>query len=195
MKNKLNILSMLIRYFLKGVLTIIPFAFTVYVIALLLKKLDGIIKLSIPGLGIAITLAGITLIGYLGSLSIIKSSLEKIEYVILKIPLINILYSSFKEFILAFLGNKKKFNIPVLINMSNSPVLQKIGFITQDTLKGIDINDSIAVYAPHSYAFSGDLYITKKENVVLLNISSSEAMKFVVSGGVTKPQKFTTSKI
>jgi uncharacterized membrane protein len=78
--------------------------------------------------------------------------------------------------------------------MNENPLVQKVGFITQETLAEIDLSKSVAVYAPHSYAFSGDLYITKKENVTPLNISSSEAMKFVVSGGVTKPKKDNLTK-
>lgn len=187
--KSLNLIPWLFKHFLKGILLIVPFAFTTYVISIILKKIDGIIKLSIPGLGLLITISTVTLIGYLGSINVIRLTLEWIENIILKIPLINILYSSFKEFILAFLGNKKKFNIPVLIKMSIMPEIQKIGFITQESLEEIGLHNDIAVYAPHSYAFSGDLYIVQKDNIKILNISSSEAMKFIVSGGVTKPKK------
>ena len=45
----------------------------------------------------------------------------------------------------------------------------------------------VAVYLPHSYAFSGNLFIVDKENITPLNASSAEVMKFIVSGGVAIP--------
>ena len=63
--------------------------------------------------------------------------------------------------------------------------MHKLGFVTQKDLKSINLPGNIAVYVPHSYNFSGDLFILPKEVVTPVNFASTEIMKFVISGGVT----------
>ena len=59
----------------------------------------------------------------------------------------------------------------------------QVGFITQQEVHQFGLQEYVAVYVPHSYAFSGRLYFVKKEKVrVLSDISSAEAMKFAISG-------------
>jgi uncharacterized membrane protein len=42
------------------------------------------------------------------------------------------------------------------------------------------------VYVPHSYAFSGITYFVRRERIRMIkDVNSSDAMKFIVSGGVT----------
>jgi uncharacterized membrane protein len=45
----------------------------------------------------------------------------------------------------------------------------------------------VAVYFPHSYNFSGNLYLVPRENItVLTSFDAADALKFIVSGGVTE---------
>jgi len=61
-----------------------------------------------------------------------------------------------------------------------------LGFITQHDAKRFGLEEYVSVYIPHSYAFAGILYFVHKDRLKNLdNISSAEAMKFIVSGGVT----------
>ena len=72
----------------------------------------------------------------------------------------------------------------VLIDKAND--IRQMGFITQTDLSEIGLReDKVAVYMPMSYAFSGKLLIVPKEYITPLDISSTDAMKFIVSGGVT----------
>jgi uncharacterized membrane protein len=83
-------------------------------------------------------------------------------------------------------GEKKRFNKPVLVRLTRSADIEKLGFITSEDLSELGIEKGrIAVYLPHSYNFSGNLYIVPVENVTLLDANASEVMKFIVSGGVT----------
>lgn len=132
-----------------------------------------------------ILLVSITLFGYLGSTVLFKSLLDNAEKVINKLPFVSIVYYSLKEFTAAFVGNEKKFNQPVLVLMNQEAQLHKLGFITQRELRDLHLRDHIAVYVPHSYNFSGDLFILPKEAVKPLHVSSAEVMKFILSGGVT----------
>ena len=102
---------------------------------------------------------------------------------VFKIPLINILYTSIKDLMSAF-GDKKKFNVPVIVKLSEG--MSRLGFITQHDLSILEEENLVAIYFPHSYNFSGNLYLVPQENVrVLKNVKSADVMKFIVSGGVS----------
>jgi uncharacterized membrane protein len=183
------LLNALLTYLIRGVLLIVPFALTGYIISLALNWMDSIIKIKVPGLGMAIVLVAITLFGYLGSTLLVRSLLDTMERVVIKVPLINTIYTSLKDLIAAFVGNKKKFDKPVLVTVDPDRRIQKIGFITQQELNIFHLPESVAVYIPNSYSFSGDLYIVPKDLVTPLpDISGTEIMKFIISGGVAAIQ-------
>ncbi|MFD2035592.1 DUF502 domain-containing protein [Belliella marina] len=177
-----------ITYFFRGLLFVVPFALTVYVIVLTINFLDGIIPIPVPGLGILIMLGFITFVGYLASLFITKPLFDLFEKWVFKIPLINIVYTSIKDLMSAFVGDKKKFNIPVIVKLSEG--MSRLGFITQDDLSILEEEGLVAIYFPHSYNFSGNLYLVPRENVrILNNVKSSDVMKFIVSGGVSNLER------
>ena len=178
-----KLLRDLLGYFMRGLLLVVPFVLTTYLISLALHFIDGLIKIKIPGLGITILLTSITFLGYLGSTLLVRSAFDLTESLITRLPLINTIYSSLKELTSAFVG-KKRFDKPVLVVMNKEAQLKKLGFVTQRELKAINLPGSIAVYVPHSYNFSGDLFILPKDAVTPLDITSTEIMKFIVSGGV-----------
>ncbi|SIS80323.1 DUF502 domain-containing protein [Belliella pelovolcani] len=177
-----------ITFFLRGLLFVVPIALTIYVIILILNFLDGIIPIPVPGFGILIMLGFITFVGYLASLFITKPLFDLFERWVFKIPLVNILYTSIKDLMSAFVGDKKKFNTPVIVKLSEG--MSRMGFITQDDLSVLEETELVAIYFPHSYNFSGNLYLVPKQNVrILKNVSSSDVMKFIVSGGVSNLSK------
>jgi len=71
----------------------------------------------------------------------------------------------------------------VTVNRDNN--LFQIGFVTQADLSDLGLNNMVAVYFPHSYAFSGNHFLVSKENIKPLAISGSVAMKFIISGGIS----------
>ncbi|MBW3468744.1 DUF502 domain-containing protein [Arthrospiribacter ruber] len=174
-----------ITYFLRGLLFVVPLALTVYVIILILKFLDGIIPIPVPGLGILIMFSFITFMGFLASIFVTRPLFDIFEKWMFKVPLVNILYTSIKDLMSAFVGDKKKFNTPVIVKLSNN--MFRLGFITQEDLSVLGEEDLVAIYFPHSYNFSGNLYLVPRENVrILENVRSADVMKFIVSGGVSK---------
>eukprot|EP01132_Coremiostelium_polycephalum_P000303 gene303-392_t len=188
-KTYKQIFNTLLGYFLRGLLVIVPFALTGYIISIALNWMDGIVKIKIPGLGIAIILTAITLLGYLGSSLLVRSLFDNVEKIVTKVPMIGTIYTSFKDLIAAFVGNKKKFDKPVLVTIDRAQKIQKIGFITQEELGVLQLPASAAVYIPESYGFSGGLYIVAKEMIMpLVDVSGAEVMKFVISGGVAAIQ-------
>lgn len=175
----------ILGFFLRGLLFVVPFFLTGYIIILTVQFLDNIIPVNIPGLGILVMLVFITLVGYLTSIFITKSIFEELEKIVFKIPLVNILYTSIKDLMSAFVGDKKKFNTPIIVKLSENT--SRLGFMTQDDLNVLGQEDLVAVYFPHSYNFSGNLFLVPRANVTRLkNVNSTEIMKFIVSGGVSQ---------
>ena len=187
-------MNKLVRYFLQGLLLISPLAITIYAIVVSLEFVDGLltqyitrfIGFKIPGLGLVIIVTFITLIGVLGSSILFKPIINSLDRLISQAPLVKIIYTSIKDFMNAFVGKDKKFTEPVLVKVNRDSDLEKLGFITQHDLTTLGIEaGKVAVYLPHSYNFSGNLFIVPAVNVKPLHANSAEVMKFIVTAGVT----------
>ena len=177
----------LISLFLQGLLFTVPIAATIWVIFSLLNYIDKILPFDFPGLGIIVIIAFITFCGYLGTLYVANPFFSLIEKLIERAPLAKIIYTSVKDLISAFVGEKKRFTQPVLVTLNKDSGLQQVGFITQNNLSDLGLGtEKIAVYLPYSYSFMGGLYIVPRENVTPINSSGTDMMKFIISGGVTE---------
>lgn len=176
----------LFRFFLNGLLIIAPIAITVFIVVGIIDWLDSLFDLGIPGLGILMMVLLLTLVGFIGSSFLVKPFLVVTERLLHKVPLVSIIYSSIKDLFDAFVGDNQKFNKPVLVKMTEDSENNKLGFVTQDELLQLNVEDKVAVYFPHSYNFSGELFLVPRRNITYLDLPSSEVMKFIVSGGVSK---------
>jgi uncharacterized membrane protein len=188
----------LINYFLQGLLFVVPVAVTVYVVIKAVVWLDNLLPVKVPipvpgaesfdlpGLGILLIASIITAAGYIGTRFVRNPMFAIFEGLIERTPLLKLIYSSVKDLIEAFVGEKKRFTQPVLVTMNNNPPVQRIGFVTENDLTELGLGKSkMAVYLPFSYGFNGQLVIVESDNVQKLDASGTEMMKFVISGGVT----------
>lgn len=175
----------LISYFFEGIILIVPLAVTAYIFYFVFTKIDGLLGLPIPGAGFLVTIILVTSIGYLASNIITKGLLNLANKIFNKVPLMGLLYTAIKDLLVAFLGNKKSFEKPVLVTLLAGSNVKVIGFITKESLSSWGMANEVAVYLPQSYNFAGNLIVVPKEQVTILNASSSEVMAFIVSGGVT----------
>jgi uncharacterized membrane protein len=183
-----RISAKLFSFFVKGLLLLAPVYVTGYIIFNLLDSLDSQFFVQYRGTGLVVLIAIIMIVGFLGSTFISVPVVQIFEEAIIRIPLVGIIYSSLKDLVGAFVGDKKKFNQPVRFMLNKENGIQKIGFITQDDLQFIDLKDSVMVYCPHSYAFSGELFIVPATSISMLNLPASDVMKMIVSGGVSLSQ-------
>ena len=103
-----------------------------------------------------------------------------------KIPLLKVIYSAFNDLISAFVGKERKFNSPVIVTINEELKLQKLGYLTEEDLSCINEPGQAAVYFPHSYNWSGELFLIPKERIKPIDIAPMEVMKFIVSAGVAK---------
>lgn len=173
------------RYFLSGTLFIVPLVATAYFIFVSFQWLDNRLTLPYPGLGFLIIVVVITGFGYLSTNFVFRTAGQWFDRGMNRIPLVKLIYSTVKDLLNAFVGDKKKFNKPVLVRINKDNNLYQLGFVTQPDLTSLGLNDMVVVYFPHSYAFSGFHYFVAKENIKPLDISGPRAMKFIVSGGVS----------
>lgn len=174
-----------IRYFLEGLLYVIPLAVTVFILYKVFVTVDSWLKLPFPGLGFVLTILGITVIGFLASNVLTRGLLALVSKVFEKVPFIKLIYTSIKDLIGAFVGEKKSFDKPVLVTLSKDGSAKAIGFITKESLEGYGLTDHVAVYFPQSYNFAGNLLLFPSDQVQPLDVESAEAMAFLVSGGVS----------
>ena len=177
----------IMQAFLQGLLLIAPISITLFVVYRLFVFTDKLIPLYIPGLGMLVVAAGITLIGFIGSYLIRTPVMIMLNRLLDQIPLIRILYSALKDLMSAFVGQKKKFTRPVRVLINEKTQMYKLGFLTEEDLSSLGMEESmVAVYLPHSYNFSGNLFLVSSAYVEPINAPAAEVMKFIVSGGVTR---------
>ena len=175
----------LIGYFIKGLLVVVPLAVTIYVVYLVFIKIDGLLHIPIPGVGFIATIIFITFIGLLTSSILTRGLVNMFDNLFNRIPLIKLIYSSLKDLMKAFVGEKKMFDKPVLVSLSDNPNVRVIGFITRDNLDSLGIADSVAVYLPQAYNFAGNLIIVPRHQVTPINKDGAEVMAFIISAGVS----------
>ena len=199
-----KVLSALAQLFFQGVVLLAPIGVTVWVIVSLFSWVDNFlpnllnflfpVKFAmvdgkipkVTGLGFVVAIGLVLLVGWLSSLFFVERLVSVFDKVLEKTPGIKIIYSSVKDFLEAFAGNKKKFDQPVLVNVDAADVW-RVGFITQESTDHFGLAEHLTVYVPHSYAISGITYIVPASKIKKLpkGVSAGEAMKYVVSGGVT----------
>lgn len=183
----------LIKYFLQGLLYLMPIAITLYVVIESIIIIDSLIPIDIPGLGIVIILVFITLIGYLFS-TFFAALLRPFERLIMRTPLIKLIYTSIKDLMSAFVGSKKQFSKPVLVTIQENPLIQRMGFVTKEDTLEIGLNgDKVVVYLPFSYAVSGEVVIVPRQSVEPIDAKSADIMKLIISGGVTSVEQNSTN--
>ena len=175
------------RYFIQGIIVLAPIGITAYALYWLFDKVDNILRpyVNIPGLGFAIIIAFVILVGWVSSHFLMGSIIGFFDQLMERTPVIKFIYTSTKDFFEAFAGNKKRFNKAVLANVFSEDVWI-VGFLTDEEMQKFELGaDKVAVYVPQAYNFAGQLYILPKEKVRKIDkISSGDAMKYAVTGGV-----------
>lgn len=192
----------IVQYFLQGLLIIAPLAITIYAIYWVISTVDGwlpifreavkdaqgrVIGYEVKnyGLGFLVILVAVIVIGYLSSFFIQSRLFNLFDHWLEKTPGVKFIYTSTRDFFEAFAGDKKRFNKAVLANVFAEDVWI-VGFLTDEEMYKFEMGaDKVAVYVPQAYNFAGQLYILPRDKVRRIDkISSGEAMKYAVTGGV-----------
>ncbi|MGB4398521.1 MAG: DUF502 domain-containing protein [Daejeonella sp.] len=192
-----RVVKALLNYMIRGALVLVPVAAAIFLIYWIFVKVDTALNLSdviwfdqtgkpiyIPGLGILTVIIILIVVGIIVTNFVTDPIKKWFARWFKRLPIFNVIYTSFKDLTEAFVGDDKKFSEPVVVEV-NETGLKKIGFITQKDLTKIGYPGEVAVYFPLSYSFAGQLCFVSMDRVKPLNMSASDAMKFIVSGGVS----------
>jgi uncharacterized membrane protein len=199
-----KILASVAQLFFQGVVVLAPIGVTIWVVVSLFNWVDNFLPNllnfifplqfaevngqipKVTGLGFVVAITLVLIVGWLSSLFFVERLMSLFDKLLEKTPGVKIIYSSVKDFLEAFAGNKKKFDKPVLVCIDAEDIW-RIGFITQENCEHLGLKDHVTVYVPHSYAISGISFILplSKTKKLPKHIKASEAMKYVISGGVT----------
>lgn len=192
-----RLFSALLRYFAKGLLVVVPLGAAFFLVFWTFSSVDDALNLSeqflvnptdgkplyIPGLGILSVIIIILFAGFIGTYLITEPIYNWFNRWMNKLPVFKFIYGSIKDLTEAFVGDDKKLSEPVLVEDAHG--FKRIGFLTQKDMSAFGLEDQVAVYFPLSYSFAGQVFIVKADKVKPLHISSAQAMKFIVSGGVS----------
>jgi len=177
-------MRLLLGYFARGLVVLTPVAVTAYVSWWVLDTVDGWLGIPIPGVGLIVTIAIITLVGFAASTVITRSLVGALEALFGRLPFVRLLYNSTRDLLNAFVGEHRRFDRPVVVTVTAD--LRVLGFVTQDTLSGLpETQGSVAVYCPQSYNFAGQLLLVAATQVTPIAAPASDVLAFIVSGGVT----------
>lgn len=184
-------MGQLVKYFLRGLLIIVPIAVTLYLVYAIVTSVDHIVSLpeawggDIPGLGLLLVLGGTCLVGWLGSNYFMRSLVGWLDRTLAALPLVKLLYTSIRDLVNAFVGDKKSFDRPVIARLSEHGEVHVLGFVTRDDLSELGLDTLIGLYLPQSYNFAGNLILLPRKLVRPLDVDAAKVMTFIVSGGVS----------
>ncbi len=179
-------MSRLLNYFLRGLVVVVPLALTVYVCVMIFTTIDSWLGLPIRGIGFLLALALITLVGFTASSIITRSVVASLDRVFDRLPFVRLLYSSAKDMLNAFVGEKRRFDKPVLVSLTGDGTLKVLAFLTSDSLAPLGMADLVTVYMPQSYGFAGHILVVPANRVERINADAADVMAFIISGGVTE---------
>jgi uncharacterized membrane protein len=203
-RQKLN--TALRRYFLSGILVIVPLIITILVLRFLFSGIDGLLsplltkllKHRIPGLGVIATIILIFVAGFLTA-NVVGLRLFRIwEIFLIKTPLVRTIYGSSKQLVEALTTTEKKsFKQVVLVEFPRKGAFA-LGFLTRQIgLERKETKDElVAVFIPSTPTpFTGWTMLFHKNEVVPLEMTVEQGIEFFVSGGIVAPEKLTHKHI
>ena len=176
----------LLNYFLRGLVFVAPIVLSIWVLYTIFIRVDGLLGFRYPGLGFLATVVLITFFGFLASNLLTRSAMGMVDRVFERLPFVRLLYGSTRDLVNAFVGERKRFDTPVLVTFAPGSGIRAVGFVTQKSLEHLGHAELVAVYLPHSYTFAGNLLMVPSAQVEPMPLEAAEALAFVVSGGVTE---------
>jgi len=189
------------KYFFAGIATLFPLFITVYIIAVIYRFTNRFVgnyintfifdnyNITIPGLGFAITVLIIIILGFLSTIFVGRKLLPLLEKGFSKVPFVTSIYPPAKQLsnYLFKRVNKEEFRevvlVPSLFQESYS-----IGFITNESMGDFSQKtdrELATIFVPFApVPFTGIIMLVPKEKIEVLDVSIDQAIRFIVSGGV-----------
>jgi len=180
----------LYRYFFRGLITAMPLGLTIYLLYVFLTWSENfamwwirpfIGEFYIPGLGLALGIGAIVLLGFLISQPLASKFLSWLEVPFTNLPVVKSIYSSLKSFADYFSPNKGQSAQQVVLLKIPDTSLEMVGLITRRNLdslpEGFSKENRVAVYLPMGYMIGGYTVFVPLAWVQPIEMSVEEAMR------------------
>ena len=174
-----------VGWFIRGLLITAPVVVTIWLTWTAIRWVDRQIGVNFPGVGLLVTLLTITAIGALGSSWLARGLIAWIEDVLESLPFIRLLYTSSKDLLNAFVGEKRRFKRAVRVSLTADGGVSVLGFVTAESLEAIGAEGLVGGYLPQSYNFGGQFIMVPANRITPLITDSADIMAKFVSGGVS----------
>lgn len=187
--------------FLRGLVTILPIALTVYILwwlgslaeSVLGRPLKAVLPnwLYVPGLGIAVGAVLVFGVGLVMELYVARKLLAGVERLVLRIPLVKTVYGAIKDFA-GFISSTSKEQAAgqQVVRVQVAPNMHLLGFVTRQDLSSLPMaaagGDTIAVYLPMSYQIGGFTVLLPRTMVEPVAMSIEEALRFTITAGMSQ---------
>jgi uncharacterized membrane protein len=183
-------MSRLLNYFLRGLVVVVPLVLTIYICFAIFTTIDNWLGswlgLPVRGIGFLLTLVITTFVGFLASSFVTRSLLAAVDRLFERLPFVRLLYSSAKDMLNAFVGEKRRFDKPVLVSVTSDGAVKVLAFLTSDSLAALGAVDHVTVYMPQSYGLAGHILVVPADRVQRIDADAADVMAFIISGGVTQ---------
>ncbi len=200
-------------YFFTGILVTAPVSITFYMAYKIILWIDaGVGRLlppqlktyyndlpfTIPGLGVVVLIVSMIVIGMFAAGFVGRFFIRLGDWIVKKMPVVSTVYSLLKQVFETFLSNKNQaFSQVVLLEYPRKGIWI-LGFVSTETggeVKKIMNKEMLNVFIPTTpNPTSGFLIFVPKEDVVFLQMTVEEGLKFVISGGIVAPQEDEKNK-
>lgn len=183
------------KYILIGLITLLPVVLTLYLLYWLAVSAETVLGVLIPGavylpgMGMAATLLVMFIVGVLMHTAPVRELFLRGERIFYRLPVIKSVYVAIRDFMDYFSpSHKKDFEQVVAVTLGGTG-LRLIGFVTRAEPANLPADlrdgDSVLVYLPMSYMIGGYAVLVPRASVHPLDMSMEEAMRFVLTAGVT----------
>jgi len=200
--GKTALMPKLKKYFVTGLLILVPLSITLWVLNLIVSIMDQTLKLLPPwareqfpfnmrGTGVVLTLAVLLLVGVLAHNFVGRRLVNWWEAFLARIPVVNSIYASVKQVSdTLFSPSGQAFRKAVMVQFPREGTWT-VAFVVGDpgdvvrSRLGTEVQTVYVPTAPNPT--SGYVLIVAPDQMIDLGISVDEALKFVVSMGVAAP--------
>ncbi|MFA5779512.1 MAG: DUF502 domain-containing protein [Elusimicrobiota bacterium] len=195
------------KHFLTGLVIIIPFFLTVYIVLIVFKLVgrfftpaftkifEAFVPVHIPNFAVIFVSAVVTLlliwfIGILASNFIGKKLFHIAETLLLKIPMASGIYDAIKKLMRVFFMDKSTFQRVVLIEWPRKGIYS-VAFMTAEAMGEVQEKtkeEVVNVFMPTTpNPTTGFLVLVPKDEIIQLDMSVDDAVKLIISGGIVVP--------
>lgn len=184
------------KILITGFITLLPVVLTIYLLYWLAVSSEQVmgnaLKLILPdtsyfpGLGMIAGLFLVFIVGLMMNAYMVRKIFALGEQLLYHLPLIKTVYRAFRDFFDFFSPKKEQFGQVVAVTFNG---MELVGFVTQENPQRLPESfrdrDSVLVYLPMSYMVGGYTVLVPRSELRPLKMSMEEAMRFVLTAGIT----------